>query len=791
MSVVKGRSKFVDYKKKTKPLFALPRSVQETVPISKIYEDGIFEVEDITNAAHVFDKAYRLSDINYTLKNDEEKEKVLLLYFKILNSFECGFKLVITNTKRDLKKLQEQIAFEEREEILLGMGKAHNDWILEKLKAGHPEIVQNKYLVITANKKNYAQAKLYFQALEGVLMPLFESIKGGIRPLSTIERLSLLKKLYKWEEEGEIAKDTLFYRDVKNDIVPAGMKEEKDILTLGKVYTTTLFSAEFPNKVDEGKVISKLSNLAYPSIITMDFAPVPNETIKKKLFNSNRSNECSIELERERKSKQKNYLAEVSYKKQKKKDELEEYMQQLEDDDESGFFFSILITLAADMKEELETRIQEIVSTGRGMGIGFEPYLYRQRKAFTTALPLGAREVNAMRCMLTSSTVAFHPFYTKDIFQGGGQFLGINRTSKNPIVLNRKRLKNGNGIVAGHSGSGKSFYLKSVEVSQVLLGSEDDVFIIDPQNEFAYLTQLYGGQFFDLSAKSGIHLNLLEIPKSLFTEEGIEREKFVAGKVSFLLAFLKSIMTNLTVTGIHESIITDCVMDLYEDFFQKKKSPLLLDLYKKLVAYGEKNERDSRECREIYKPLEVYTTGVFDMFSKASNIDIQNRFVVFGIKHLTEQIWEPVMLVIMHLLSQRMNYNQSARRATRFIVDEGQVVCTRESSAIQLTNAFLTYRKFGGICTLAVQNMSIAIANKTIASLVDNCEFKICFDQGGIDRNEIINIMDLSSHEADALSEEVPGYSLICWGKNVVLCDGTIEKENPMFDVFSTNFHDE
>jgi len=794
MNPLTGELQFSDYKRKTKPLFKVVGSIQQSIPIHKMYEDGIFEVESSSGVEHTFDKAYLISDINYTLKNEEEKEKVLLTFFKILNSFECDFKIHISNTKRDMESFKEKITYHDCETELEEMKDAQNKWILDNLKKGKPGIDQTKYLILTVKKKTYEEAKFYFSALEGVIIPLFESMQGKpkLELLSIYDRLLLLKKIYRMEEKVTVDKENFSHRDIKNDIIPARIEQEKEYMKIGKTFVSTLFSLEFPNKVDEEKVISSLSNLPYPSMLTLDYAPIPTVAIQKKLTNANRTNEFSIELEKERKSKNKNYSGEISYKKQKKKDELEEYMQQVADDDEGGFFFSILISITAKTKEELDQRRQEIEATAKGLGLMLEPYYYKQLKAFNTALPVGCREVNLMRSMLTSSVVAFHPFYTKELLQRGGQFFGINRVSKNPIILNRKRLKNGNGIVSGHSGGGKSVYLKNVEVSQVLLGTHDDVFIIDPQNEFQELAGLYKGQFFDLSAKSGIHLNLLEIPKQLF-EEGYElkREEFVADKVSFVLAFLTSVMTNLTVTGIHESIITECLMELYESFFHKKKSPLLIDLYNKFLSYEKEHERDSKECREIYKPLEVYTKGVFDMFSKHTNIDIHNRFVVFGIKNITTQIWEPVMLVIMHLLSQRMNYNQAERRATRFIVDEGQLVCTRKTSALQLTKAFLTYRKFGGICTLALQNMSVAIANEVTAALVDNCEFKICLDQGGIDKNEIMTIMDLSSKEADALTEEVAGYSLIKWGKDTLLCDGVIEEDNPMFSIFSTKFHEE
>ena len=266
---------------------------------------------------------------------------------------------------------------------------------------------------------------------------------------------------------------------------------------------------------------------------------------------------------------------------------------------------------------------------------------------------------------------------------------------------------------------------------------------------------------------------------------------FVAEQASFAEAFCYAVMKGMSPTGIHKSIITKCVMQIYEKAFQDRKhrQPLLSDFYHLLQEYEKENPRDEQETREIYKPLEAYCTGTFDMFARSSNLDIRNRFVVFGLKNISAEMWEPVMLVVMHLLSQRINYNQKYQRATHFIIDEGQVVCRTESSAEQLNKAFLTYRKFGGICTLVVQNMSAALANPTVKYLVTNCEFKCFFDQGGVDRQEIADIIELSSTEYAALNEDIPGQCVIVWGKDILLCDSRILKNNPLYGLYHTSFH--
>ncbi len=127
-------------------------------------------------------------------------------------------------------------------------------------------------------------------------------------------------------------------------------------------------------------------------------------------------------------------------------------------------------------------------------------------------------------------------------------------------------------------------------------------------------------------------------------------------------------------------------------------------------------------------------------------------------------MWEPLMITIMHVLTQRFSYNVEQQRATHFIVDEAQYVCRHETSCNELEKAYLTYRKLGGICTICLQNVSAATANRKIMEIVSNSDFKVLLDQAGDDRNELLQIMELSQKEFEALSDPTPGQSLIVWG---------------------------
>ena len=149
------------------------------------------------------------------------------------------------------------------------------------------------------------------------------------------------------------------------------------------------------------------------------------------------------------------------------------------------------------------------------------------------------------------------------------------------------------------------------------------------------------------------------------------------------------------------------------------------------------------------------------------------------------------MLSIMHFVSTRMEYNQQFRKATHFIVDETQVISRKGTSAELLMSAVATFRKFGGICTLIMQNITAALTNESLKELYSNCAIKVFFDQGGVDANALSEIQELTRSEMAALNNDQPGKGILVCGKKVVPIDMTMSKNNPLYKVNSTNFYEE
>ena len=157
------------------------------------------------------------------------------------------------------------------------------------------------------------------------------------------------------------------------------------------------------------------------------------------------------------------------------------------------------------------------------------PHSYRQLDALNTSLPTGARFVDTMRTITSEELSIFIPFNVQEIHDDLGYCYGFNKVSKNLIIGNRKLLKNGNGMVFGVPGSGKSYNEKS-EMGQVLCFSKDDIIVVDPMGEYKDIAAAWGGQYINLtqSAENVFYVNPFHVPDVV-----PDIDRFVAEKAEF------------------------------------------------------------------------------------------------------------------------------------------------------------------------------------------------------------------------------------------------------------------
>ena len=211
--------------------------------------------------------------------------------------------------------------------------------------------------------------------------------------------------------------------------------------------------------------------VSFPIIYSMDVEPLDNDVAYQMVMKKYMSNERSINREQELKNENGDYSTNINYERRKQQRDTEEMLDRISSFDERLLYVGITIVVKAGSMEELEERTEKVRIIGKTHNMDIVPHSYRQLDALNTSLPTGARFVDTMRTITSEELSIFIPFNVQEIHDDLGYCYGFNKVSKNLIIGNRKLLKNGNGIVFGVPGSGKSYNEKS-EMGQVLCFSK-------------------------------------------------------------------------------------------------------------------------------------------------------------------------------------------------------------------------------------------------------------------------------------------------------------------------------
>lgn len=797
MAIINANSVFLSKKYKTLSVVKIPRNVMQALQVVKAYENGCFQIEPKEKMA-MYDSCYIFEDINYINQNEDSQENFLLQFMDWLNSMNVEFKITLANEYQSKEEFLQSVRNEKNADKYPQIKEGIRAWQNERLKELNPTIQTFFYLTVTTKADTEENARIYLNAIDFLLKEVFESWGSKIVKLDAKQRLlslhHILQPFDKMSEDAlhlSVKSDDISW---KKDILPRSIEQYKNFLIMGDLYVCVLFAKSYRQSIETNTFLHALKSTNYPSFITIDFTPVMKEAIVDKLMAAQVNTERGINAEIDKK-RSKNRPGVPTQTQKRVHDQLERSITKVINNDENGMFVNFLMVITAPDENTLAERLEEVQAVGKKEGVYLETCDFTQLKSYNTALPIGGRQVDYARFFLNSSSVAFQPFHAQDVMDKDGMMLGINRTTRNFIYGDRKLLPNPHGLIVGFSGTGKSMYIKLTEISQTLLSTDEDIIMIDPQNECEEMIKGYGGSYFDLTPQSGTYLNGFEVSESIMKSDDKHRNEYVASQVEYAKALCGAIMKNINVTQEHDSVIGKCTNRMYEKVLSQKKikkQPTLVMLRNEIKVELEQadNTHDKNLIRTIYNSLEEYTEGKCNMLSKPSNISMTSRLTGFGMSNVSENNWEAVMVTVLHYLENKIKYNRLNGTATHFIIDEAQVVAEKPGSAKQLTNAVLTYRKVGGIVTLAMQNVTAAISNRQLRQLYANCAYKVFFDQGGVDARNLSEIQTFTDKEFRALSESRIGHGVMVWGKKVVLFDALINKKNTLYKTFTTNFHE-
>ncbi len=781
-----------EFKANTEPCIPVPESTQDLIPIFSVSESGTFEIEPDHNNNHMFDRLYRFSDVNFSTKDIDEREEILIKYCILLNGLNVSFKVVIANmlrNKEDMKEIYISGAGHTPQEQELV--EAYNAHIEDKQTNDSCFLEQQKYIVLTVRKKTYEEADLFFDQTERQLADELAGIGSRLERITGIERLDILYRLYRTDPYLKFVREwnDLMEEEFKDSIAPVSIvpinRKGKQYLQIDDKYVTTCVIRRngYPSKLSN-KFMQQITSLPYPSTITMDITPISPDIVKESLVRKLDNVEAKIARQQEVRNKNEQYSSDITRAVRTEKKNIEKYLNEVTENDQNMFFSQFLITLYADSIDELDSRVDSIQQIGRSATIDISPYYMQQVEAFMTGLPVGGRYVNIMlRTLFTNALVCFVPFNVQEIYHLQGVFYGVNKISKKLVVADRRKLMNGNGWVFGVPGSGKSFFVK-MELGQVLLGSDDEVIIIDPQNEYRDIVAAYNGQYINLSARTENYVNPLEIDHIVASRN---MNEFIASKAEFAFDIITQ-MKREYLDMSERSAIDEVIRKLYYDILSRPQeewvSPTFYDLRKEL-------EKSSREpAQYLAAGLYAFTEGSLSLFSHQSNVDMNNRLVAFGTNELGKELKKVSMLIMLEGIRDRISYNQARGVSTWVYVDEAHELTSEEVSAVALERSWKEVRKQGGFMTGITQNVSDNLVTKTTRTMVANSEYILLLKQSEADIESLQEVISISANERKYIMSDRPGEALLRFGQSIVPLDAQIDKSNILHTLYNTNFHD-
>ena len=764
--------------KQDKEGFDLPKSVQDAIPIRRLWPDGIFQF------GSKFSKTIRFTDINYAIASKEDKTSMFLGYSELLNALDTGSttKITINNKRLNRQNFEQEILIPRQDDYLDGYRAEYNSMLMDKVTDSSNSVVQERYVTLSVHRKNVEEARAFFDRVTADVTTRLSHLDAHSEELDAVERLRVLHDFYRTGEEAEYRLDL---RDLmrkghsfKDSICPDSLEFKKDHFVMGGKFGRVLFLKEYASYIKDS-MISELTALNRSMMLSIDVIPVPTDEAVREMQNRLLGVETNVTNWQRRQNNNNNFSAVVPYDLEQQRKETREMLDDLTTRDQRMMFAVVTLVHLADSKEELDSDTETLQSAARKHLCQLATLNWQQADGLTTALPLGLRRIDALRTLTTEALAVLMPFKAQEIRDQGGVYYGQNVISKNLIVANRKELLNGNGFVLGVSGSGKSFTAKE-EIAGVALSTEDDIIVIDPESEYGPLIEGLGGEVVNISATSRNHINAMDM------EQGYgDGENPVVLKSEFLLSLCEQLVGSGKLSAKEKSIIDRCTAGVYHDYIRsgyQGAAPTLQDFHAELLRQSE------AEARDVALAIELFTEGSLNTFAKPSNVDTNSRILCYDIRNLGKQLLPVGMLVVLDSVFNRVIRNRQLGRNTWVYVDEIYLLFQHEYSANFLFTLWKRVRKYGACCTGLTQNLDDLLQSHTARTMLANSEFLVMLNQAATDRAELAQLLNISDNQLSYITNVDSGRGLIKCGSTIVPFMNTFPKNTRLYKLMSTKF---
>lgn len=750
-----------------------------------MFPDGICRVTD-----KFYTKTIQFQDINYQLNLNEDKTAIFDGWCDFLNYFDSSikFELSFLNLCASQESFAKSIVIPPQGDGFDDLRQEYTEMLENQLAKGNNGLIKRKYLTFGIEADSVKSAKPRLERIETDILNNFKRLGVHAQSLDGAERLKVLHSIFHMDSHEKFAFSWDWLPQsglsVKDFIAPSSFEFSKaNSFAMGNTLGAVSFLQILAPELND-RMLAEFLDMESSLIVTMHIQSIDQvnaiKTIKRKITDLD-----GMRIQEQKKAVRAGYDMDIipsdlaTYGNEAKK-----ILQDLQSRNERMFLVTFLVLNTADSKQQLDNNVFQASSIAQKYNCALTRLDFRQEEGLMSSLPLGLNQVEIKRGLTTSGTAIFIPFTTQELFQTGKEALycGLNALSSNLILVDRKQLKNPNGLILGTPGSGKSFAAKR-EIFNVFLVTNDDIIICDPESEYGALVERLGheGQVIHLSPNSADYLNPLDI-NMYYSDD----ESPLSLKSDFILSLCELIVDGKNgLQPVEKTVIDRCVRTIYRSYINDPKPenmPILEDLYDEL------RRQEEKEAQYIATALEIYVHGSLNVFNHRTNINIQSRVVSFDIKELGKQLKKIGMLIVQDAVWNRVTINREAKKSTRYYIDEMHLLLKEEQTAAYTVEIWKRFRKWGGIPTGITQNVKDLLASREVENIFENSDYIYMLNQASGDRQILAKQLNISPHQLSYVTHSGEGEGLLFYGDVILPFVDRFPKDTELYRIMTTRF---
>ena len=573
--------------RKTRGSYKLPRSVQQSIPIDRIYADGVWQ------SGNVFSMMWQISDINYAMQSDAAKQNILTqlgTVYAVIPA-DCWMQVCIVSQRMDEKAFARDVLYH-RENDGYDALRAERNRLIKASARENGNVVQHKYIIVSTNKSSVKDARERFVQVQGHLLSAFSALECSVTPLDNRARLEVLHKFFRISEEGRFNFDfdncAKLGQDFRDSIAPDCIRFCKKHIEIEDFYAKCMTISEYPQQLDDKFISALLQQVPY-IVLSIDIEPVETEDAFKEIDSAQMKTDAEKVRFNKKSVENLDFTSSVPQRTQEQDRIIANIRKEMTENDQQMFLSLLTVTYFADTLEDLALETDALKTTAANYNCRFTELYFQQERAFNTAMPYGLRRIESVRTMLTKSLTALVPFNTQEILTPGGICYGRNAVTGNLIIGLRTTLVNGNAMVVATSGGGKSMFVKLEIFMLYLRFTKARFYIVDPENEYAPLVQELGGEVVNISVDSSTYFNPLDFKP----DKSTDIPPYVA-KAEFVLSLCEQIMKKENVLPGDRSLIDRALRSIYKPLIESKYTapcPTIKDLWAALNSQGDNRSK--------------------------------------------------------------------------------------------------------------------------------------------------------------------------------------------------------